>query len=148
MPRIISPFNVMRWAACLFYSILVVYLSLMSSRALSDFAADIPCEDKIGHFGVYGLYAALLLWTIRGGEDFSVAVMRRQEALIVAYCSAFGILMEILQGTLCHGDRWFEVGDILADIAGALTFTVLVRLLTRQRQSAAQQTPVDAGRSD
>jgi hypothetical protein len=148
MPKIISPFNVMRWAACLFYTVAVVVLSLMSARALNEFAVDIPCEDKIGHFGVYGLYAALLLWTIRGGEDFSVAAMRRQEALIVAYCSAFGILMEILQGTLCHGDRRFEVGDIFADVAGALTFTVLIHLLTRQQQSAEQQTPVDAGRSD
>jgi hypothetical protein len=146
MSRITSPFNVMRWAACLIYTLLVVVLSLMSARALSDFAADIPGEDKIGHFGVYGLYAALLLWTIRGREDFPVGVMRRQEALVVVYCSAFGILMEILQEKLCHGDRWFQAGDIVADIAGALVFTVLVRLLTRQQQSAEQQIPADADR--
>jgi hypothetical protein len=148
MSRIISPFNVMRWAACLLYTVAVVLLSLMSTRDLSSFAMDIPAEDKIGHFGVYGLYAALLLWMFRGEKDFAVAAMRRQETLIIVYCSAFGILMEILQETLCHGDRWFQSGDIVADVAGAITFTVLVRLLTRQRQSAAQQIPVDADRLD
>ena len=148
MSGMLFPFtrHTTRWVACLLYTVVIVVLSLMSSSSLSHFAINIPCEDKIGHFGVYGLYAALLLWSVRGEKEVFIAAMRRQEVLIVAYCSAFGILMEILQETLCYGDRHFEVGDILADIGGALTFTVLIRLLTRQRKSAGQQIPADADR--
>lgn len=128
----------LRWTACALYTVVIAVFSTMSSSSLSSFSLPIPGEDKIGHFGVYGLYAALLLWALRGNGEHPAGKMRRQDIGVLIFCACYGVLMEILQKELCSGDRSFEVWDIVADVVGVITFCMVVRALSRHRQSAAR----------
>lgn len=79
-------------------------------------------SDKVGHFAVYGLYAALLLWALPSRQ----ATQRRWYALTVVFCGVFGIAMEVLQATLSAGMRTGSAGDAAANLAGAACMALLI----------------------
>jgi VanZ family protein len=125
-----------RWISCFLYTIVVTALSLLPSGDLP--AYPIPYLDKIGHFGMYGVFALLLVWAIR-----TRALNRLQLFIVGLFCVAYGIVMEVLQRMLCHGDRHFEIGDIVANTAGVVVALLFIDWFYRRENSAAQ-TPADA----
>ena len=130
--------NAVRWIICFLYTIVVTVLSLIPSSDLPRFP--IPHLDKIGHFGLYGLYALLLVWTLR-----IEAPSRRACFLVGLFCVGYGVAMEILQKTLCHSGRQLEIGDIVANTIGVVGAILFTDWYYRQGNAAAQ-TPADAGR--
>jgi VanZ family protein len=138
----------LRWTACVLYTAVIVVFSLISSSSLESFSYGIPFEDKIGHFGVYGLYTALILWAVRGTTTWPESKMWIQDAAVFVYGTAYGILMEILQPIVQAGDRQFSIGDIIADAAGVMLSCLAMHMLYRlQGGTAEPQTPADADRS-
>jgi len=92
---------------------------------------DIPYLDKLGHFGMYAFFSAILLldschWEIEGKFHY----------LILLFPLFFGALMEILQMTLTTTRKAEEV-DLLANIggiaAGVLLASVAKKLLAKIR---------------
>ena len=75
----------------------------------------VPGMDKLVHFLMYGGYVGLACWAAfpEGKARWGRA------AVIVAYCSMFGLCMEVLQLVLRPGDRSFSLGDAAANLLGA-----------------------------
>ncbi len=113
--------NKQRWTLWIVYTLIITVASLAPS---SSFKQIQPClnEDKIIHFMIYGGDAVLLLWAL------SAKLKNRTAQLIttILFCSAYGILMEILQATLQPNDRTFSIGDIAANIAGATCLSLIM----------------------
>ncbi len=108
--------TVVRWGICVAYTALVTRLSLEPSssfRFLSRFVR-FPHADKVVHFAMYGVLAALLLWASR----VRVATLRTA-TLVVGVCCCYGLLMEVLQMSLLPRDRFFSLTDVAANVAGA-----------------------------
>lgn len=106
-------------ALAVLWTILTLYLSLISAREASKFNVwDIVGFDKLAHLVFYAIFA--FVWSMalaKTGKD-------RNFVLIFSIC--FGVLMEIFQLYLFNG-RSFEVFDIIANIAGSYAGTVLFK---------------------
>jgi VanZ family protein len=93
--------------------LLILWLSLTgSSIPVPGRMLDIPYLDKLGHFGMYAFFSAILLldschWKVDGIFHY----------LILLIPLFFGALMEILQMTLTATRKAEEI-DLLANIAG------------------------------
>lgn len=91
----------------------VVYLSLTSS--LPDVKLGIQDQDKLGHFTAY----ALLAWW------FSQVYPARLHSFFGLFLALLGITLEFLQDLV--GDRYFEYGDMLANMLGVVGGCLLAR---------------------
>jgi len=93
--------------------LLILWLSLTGSNIpVPGRMLDIPYLDKIGHFGMYAFFSAILLldscrWKVEGKFHY----------LILFIPLFFGALMEILQMTLT-ATRKAEELDLLANMGG------------------------------
>jgi VanZ family protein len=92
---------------------------------------DIPYLDKLGHFGMYAFFSAMLLldscrWKVDGKFHY----------LILLIPLFFGALMEILQMTFTETRKAEEI-DLLANIggiaAGVLAAAIAKKLLAKIR---------------
>jgi hypothetical protein len=83
-----------------------------------SFILSLPYADKIIHVGLFG---SLALSLFSHFEQYSKASFQttRIKALSLILCIVFGIGMEFYQKHFVPS-RGFEVGDMLADAAGAL----------------------------
>lgn len=112
------------------YTVALTWCLLTSSSHMSHVPRLLPQQDKVEHFGAFGLYAVLLLWA-------GIPQIRRPNTRLVAvclYCILYGITAEILQQWLQPGDRFFSWGDILADSVGAcLASAIWPHFATRMR---------------
>ncbi len=107
-----------RWIVWAISTLLIMAVSLMPSSTFRG-APTFPHADKLVHFLMYGVHAALLLWALDlQHNNVAMSLIRA-----IFYCAAYGIFMECLQATLLPNDRLFSVGDIIANIAGALCFS-------------------------
>jgi VanZ family protein len=92
---------------------LILWLSLTGSNIpIPGRMLEIPYIDKLGHFGMYAFFSAVLLldschWRVDGKFNY----------LILLIPLFFGALMEILQMTLTATRKAEEI-DLLANIAG------------------------------
>jgi VanZ family protein len=112
--------------------LLIVWLSLTgSSIPVPGRMLDIPYLDKLGHFGMYAFFSAMLLldscrWKVDGKFHY----------LILLIPLFFGALMEILQMTLTETRKAEEI-DLLANIggiaAGVMAATIAKKLLAKIR---------------
>jgi len=116
------------------YAVVVAIVSLLPSRLFDDVPSG-GYGDKIVHFVMYGVYVALISWTLQPGK----AKRWQTLTLIVFFCFFYGTLMELCQEVFRPGDRTFSIGDIAANAAGSTTVAALmmgsrhVRLLTSSR---------------
>lgn len=101
-----------RWVGWLLV-IGVVYLSLTPS--LAEVRLGVPAQDKFGHFLTYGLLA----WW------FSQAYPLRLHGFFGLFLAALGAVLEILQDVV--GYRYFEYGDMLANVSGVVGGYLLAR---------------------
>lgn len=103
------------------WTILTLYLSLISAREASKFNVwDIIGIDKVAHLVFYSIFA--FLW--------SMALHQKNVGrnFVLIFSISFGVLMEIFQLYLFNG-RSFELFDILANIAGSVTGVALFKKL-------------------
>lgn len=111
-----------RWILCVLYTAVITVISLVPSSAFENLPA-IPYADKIAHFFMYGIYAVLIFWTLQA--------MDRKRSLfplgVVLFCGLYGVAMELLQHFFQSGDRVFSLGDIVANFAGTITFTLFAK---------------------
>jgi len=84
-----------------------------------------PNEDKLAHILMYAIFSFLLGRRIIGVRPFNWL-------LVILITSSYGILMEILQELLIAG-RQFEFLDILANIFGSLSGTMLIYMLYKRK---------------
>jgi VanZ family protein len=112
--------------------LLILWLSLTgSSIPVPGRMLDIPYLDKLGHFGMYAFFSAMLLldscrWQTDGKFHY----------LILLIPLFFGALMEILQMTFTATRKAEEI-DLLANIggiaAGILLASIAKKLLAKIR---------------
>jgi VanZ family protein len=108
------------------YSISLSWLSLTPGDTFGPLPDAMAAMDKLGHVLVYALYAWVLLWT-RSAMDAP-----RPSAVLptIAYCTAFGALMEVLQLQLSPATRSFSWLDIVANALGACVAALSFRFLS------------------
>jgi len=111
----------LRWIIWGVYTLFIAAVSLAPSRSFEDIPS-FSYEDLIVHFSIYGIHASLLIWAWKPHNKKS----KPNLITIIAICSAFGILMEILQPIIQPNDRCFSIYDIIANTAGATVSTWLI----------------------
>lgn len=84
--------------------------------------------DKIAHGVTYAVLAGLLV--LAAGKT-KVEWKYRELLFIVLLCSVYGVIMEAMQYYFLS-DRFFEIPDIIANIIGSITGTVLVYLFLKR----------------
>lgn len=72
--------------------------------------------DKWVHIGLFGVMAVLLCWGI--GKKKKSAKLKHDFIRMGVFCLIYGIAMEFVQRYLIP-NRSFDIGDIIADGAGA-----------------------------
>jgi VanZ family protein len=112
--------------------LLILWLSLTGSNIpVPGRLLDIPYLDKLGHFGMYAFFSAIMLldschWEFDGKFHY----------LILLIPLFFGALMEILQMTLTATRKAEEV-DLLANMggiaAGVLLASIAKKLIAKIR---------------
>ncbi|HOO19985.1 MAG TPA: VanZ family protein [Kiritimatiellia bacterium] len=98
---------------CAAHAGLIAVLSLVPAWMFPPSTGGVPGLDKAVHFVLYGVLGALLRWAQPPGRS------GRRGAAWVAVAAGYGLLMEVLQLTLCAGSRGFSWRDALANTAGA-----------------------------
>ena len=74
-------------------------------------------QDKFGHMGVFSLLSVLLYWG--WVHQHGIAFFQKHIVWkVIAICAVYGILLEVMQGTLT-ADRMFDPYDALANTIGA-----------------------------
>jgi VanZ family protein len=118
MLRRLSLLLALGWMAGIFY---------LSHQPTLDLPALFDNQDKVMHFGAYGLLGALLLGAMRltGAGGYST----RQLALATLIASLYGITDEFHQSFV--PGRTPDVLDWLADTSGALLATFVLAQLSR-----------------
>lgn len=106
------------WPSILWTGLIFILLSIDTGSLESASRIPIPHFDKIVHFGIFGLYAWLILkWRA------SVSTVGIFIAILSFFVSsAYGTAMEFYQDNFTS--REFELGDIYADTLGAFVATL------------------------
>jgi VanZ family protein len=101
---------------CWLYAAGILVASVIPSPTLA--APDLfPNQDKVLHALMYGGWVLLLCWT---SQDRLRRRWSTWIAIIVIVATAYGILMEGMQWLLTWSRRACSVGDMLANLAGAV----------------------------
>jgi VanZ family protein len=97
------------------YSIALVVVSLINLSEMPK--VNLNYGDKIFHFLAYGLLCLLwsIVFSLQNPQSLNKAIIK---AIIIA--TIFGILLEVLQGTLT-AHRSLDVYDAIANSLGAIT---------------------------
>jgi len=96
--------------------LIILFLSASSGIKVPEALSDIVGTDKLGHLVIYAVFSILMF--------FGIAKKQRKmpgntnALLVVGLCSAYGVMMELMQFTFFTG-RYFEVLDIIANIIGS-----------------------------
>lgn len=76
---------------------------------------------------MYTIFALLIFWALYKVERRFFTL-----ALVTLGCTVFfGVIMEFLQPFVMPGERFFSIGDIVANTAGAVSGVVISRGLAR-----------------
>lgn len=104
---------------------LITYLSLTASANLPKF--NIVSIDKVGHFGVYGLWFCLGLLYLYLSENLVAFKL-----LILAFSLiVYGALMELMQAYLPGSSRTFDYADMLANTVGVVCAFIFGRIFIK-----------------
>lgn len=79
----------------------------------------IASPDKVAHFVVY----AILSWLV-----YRAWQSARPALWAVGLSGTYGLLLEVVQYAFFPG-RYFEVWDIVANISGAITAVIVLRII-------------------
>jgi len=106
--------------------ILLIWLAVLFAASVIPFEGlktELPA-DKAEHFVAYGITAVLFFRHFASRNDNNAF------RLSVAYATAYGILLEVVQAFISY--RQFSFADMLANAAGAIVFSVVYRLWRKQ----------------
>jgi VanZ family protein len=109
----------LRWLSFGLYSALVALLSLGPDSSMRT--PRIPHADKLAHFGMYFLQAALLHRAMN--RDIRT---HRAIVAVILICGGYGLIMEYGQLVLTTAGRSCEWQDAIANIAGAVVGAFLI----------------------
>ena len=115
-----------RWAIAILWTALVVGLSILPGGSIEG--PELPFVDKVAHFLMYGIMAALV-HRAAGGDSL------RRAMLVAVACGALGGMLEIVQAFV--PGRGASIGDALANLLGAATASAAWSGLLRRRRAAA-----------
>ncbi|MHC4202513.1 MAG: VanZ family protein [Planctomycetota bacterium] len=119
----------LRWAIVILWAALVVGLSVLPGGSIEG--PKVPFADKVAHFVMYCIMAALV-HRAAGGDTL------RRAVLVAVACGALGGMLEIVQEFV--PGRGASIGDALANLLGAATASAAwLGLLRRKRASAAPE---------
>jgi VanZ family protein len=105
-----------RGLPALLWGFLILVLSLMPGEQTNLMMFGIPHFDKIGHFGMYAIWAFLVYYAFSGSNRISY---RHAFLIAMVICGLAGILLEFGQYYFAKG-RSFDLADMLANAAGAI----------------------------
>jgi VanZ family protein len=105
-----------RGLPALLWGVLILVLSLMPGDQTNLMMFGIPHFDKIGHFGMYAVWALLAYYAFSGISRIS---FRSAFLMAIVVCGLTGVVLEFGQYYFARG-RSFEVADMLANAAGAI----------------------------
>ncbi|MBB6459472.1 VanZ family protein [Flammeovirga kamogawensis] len=96
-----------------------------------SFLLNLPFGDKIGHFGIFGIFTACLMFSLCG-----VSFMKQNKRLIIitvlTIVFSWGIITEILQANLLdsrEGDFWDFIADATGGVLGVICYGILSRFI-------------------
>ena len=118
MLKFIAKWSEHIWLAVTWSLITLVLLCLPGSVLPSHGLFSLPFIDKIAHLGLFGglvFFWSLYYYFYRRPNIITV----RLSWTIVFCCFLFGVIMEFVQKDFIP-NRSFDVGDIIADLAGSL----------------------------
>lgn len=119
--------------SCDLYAAAILALSLMPASAMEGSPKLLPHQDKIVHVGLY----AGLAWLMARAWD--QALQRRPWktiGIIVIGATAYGGLLEMLQGFVPAWQRGCSACDMLANLLGAALGMVPFLMAARRRGAA------------
>ena len=105
-----------RWLPTILWGTLILVLSMMPGEQSKLMMFGIPHFDKIGHFGMYAIWAFLMYYALSGHSGRS---LRNAFLISMVVCALTGVALEFGQYYIASG-RSFEVADMLANAAGAI----------------------------
>ena len=115
----------MRWTPVFAWAAIVVLVSVLSGRAMPGYR--IPGIDKVAHFVMYAVLAALAMHAARK-PCLSCG------AIVTASCGLLGGLLELAQAFL--PGRSMSLADALMNVAGAAVASAAYVGWTRRRGRA------------
>lgn len=102
------------------YSITLLYISLKNLKDMPK--VDIDHADKIFHFIAYAILSTLwfMVFKLYKRQTLQLAILKA-----VIFSIIFGIIIEVMQGTLTTY-RAFDVYDAIANSMGALLIGIII----------------------
>lgn len=112
----------------LLWIIIITYLSAFPGPQI-DLSFNLLAPDKASHFAAYGLLSVLIGWGFfkRQEDNKKKALPVKTFIVIVLFGSFYGVLMELMQ-YLFLPNRYFEYGDMLANLLGSFLGLLLIRI--------------------
>ncbi len=121
--------NVAGFLPAILWAVLVAILSLISVSLVPNLSwRGIIGLDKLAHAGCYCILELLVLWGF-----LSLHRQYRYVGLLtVVSCSAFGIILEILQRWM-HLGRQFEYADMVANVTGVFLAYCIFKVILKTK---------------
>jgi VanZ family protein len=117
----------------LLWAFLIYILCVSDSEQikLNAYLLGIPL-DKIAHFGIFLIFAFLLIW----GIFVKIRIFKFKSAsLALLIAIVYGILIEILQHFFTI-HRQADIFDVLADTIGAISGVIMFRFFLKNKNLA------------
>jgi VanZ family protein len=106
------------WLAIMWSLITLILLCLPGSVLPSHGLFSLPFIDKIAHLGLFG--GLVFFWSLYYYFHRRPNIITVRLSWTIVFCSfLFGVIMEFVQENFIP-NRSFDVGDIIADLAGSL----------------------------
>jgi VanZ family protein len=116
--------NKWRWIPPIIWGILLAVLSLMPTGDSQIFLFHIPYMDKVAHFGMYVIWAFLVVYAWTSNSSLGV---KKVIWLTFLFGTFLGIILEFGQYSMSFG-RSFEIADVVANGVGSIVGAWLGKL--------------------
>ncbi len=107
---------IIRWLAPVLWGLVIFVLSLMPGGQGNMLLFGIPHFDKVGHFGMYAIWAFLIFMALCG---YPLNSKTKAFWISVLLGAITGVALEYGQYFM-HQGRSFELADMIANALGAL----------------------------
>ena len=105
-----------RWIPPVFWGLLITVLSIIPGGPGNLNFLGIPYFDKVGHFGMYAVWAFLIFNACAGNPGWS---LRKAFWWTLMLGACVGVGLEFLQNMMALG-RQFEIWDMVANACGVI----------------------------
>ncbi len=116
-----------RWSVTLAFLLLVNWLLFAPSTTFKDVHQFLAYQDKLTHFGIFGVLAGMVRWSVPGlwGSGW-------MRVILVLALAGYGVGTECIQPLIPRAGRSFEWRDLLMDGVGMAAGWWLCERLARQ----------------